>query len=507
MLLEDVSIMSKLESPSLTLGPSPYRWKRIALAEYRFLEPLRAIYGAEASVELFWDPSVEFNRVQADGLVAVRGVVSGRTVSVAVTDFRVSGGSFGKENMSRFGRFLAEIDLHDGCFIFLLNTLGARFTEGRSLFSPVFSVIPAIQRYAKKHPFYAAAMGKCLGLGAVFLGQAHYRIAMGEGSLVNLTGPEVLSLFFGQDSAKFEAFASAGHQFKANSLIHEILPDAETIYRRVRELAVYPLATEEASSQYLLEPDEKRPKYLKSENALVRTLDASGTHAVEVFPQLSPVARTFLVRRGDRTFGVIANPPIHPDNMLTVRAVERSRAALDLFGAMKVPVITMLDSPGGDPRASESDADAILKMVDLVHAMIDYPHGKMGVINGRCFGGSCMFVFPKIFGAQRTIAIEGSKLGIIGDAIVAKVLENNPRMKAEWAENQKRERADLSDMVGENELDAVVPLAALGAEIDRFLALVDLEKNPPASTGRKPLGQSLENRPDRLPTVANPKIS
>lgn len=448
---------------------NPYRWQTIALAEHRFLESLRRIYGDEASVELYWDPSREFNRIECDGIVAVRGRIDGQVVSVALTDFRLNGGSFGKENTARLHAFIREIDRHEGSLIFLLNTLGARFTEGRALFVPVFSLIPALLQYRKNHLYIAGALGKCLGLGAIFLSQAHYRIALGEETLVNLTGPEVISIFLGSEGKDFERFASAGHQFAANSLIHEILPDVGAICARARELAVYPFATPNAHSEALLVPDASKPKYFKSEKGLVQLLDGIGGHALEIYPQLSPVARTFLVRRGEQTLGVIANPPLHPNNLVTVRAIERSQAAMDLFAALKIPVISCVDAPGGDPRASESDADAIVKMIELVHTMIEYPYGKMGVVTGRLYGGSCMFVFPKIFGASRTIALEGAKIGIIADQIVAKVLEGNPRMKQQWAENARNERADLGDMLGEEMLDAVVPIEAIGEEIDRFL--------------------------------------
>ncbi len=472
----------------------PYQWQTIALREYRFLEALRRIYGETAQVELFWDPSREFNRVQCDGIITVRGQIAGQTVSVALTDFRLNGGSFGKENTSRLHHFIREIDQHEGSLIFLLNTLGARFTEGRSLFAPVFSIIPDLLQYRKNHLYIAAAMGKCLGLGAIFLSQAHYRLAMGEGSLVNLTGPEVISIFLGQEGKDFERFASAGHQFKTNSLIHEIQPDAEAVYTRARELAVYPHATPVDHAETLLIPDEKKPKYYKSENALVKVLAQLGGHALEIYPQLSSVARTFLVRRGEQTIGVIANPPLHPNNLLTVRAVERSQFAMELFSALKIPVLSCIDAPGGDPRASESDADAIMKMIGLVHTMIEYPYGKMGIITGRLYGGSCMFAFPKIFGAERTIAIEGAKIGIIGDQIVAKVLEGNPRMKQEWAENSKNERADLSDVVTESMLDAVVPLEKVGEEVDRFLIRAEFLAKPLLSTGSAP-GLRTSHRP------------
>lgn len=493
---------------------SRYEWKKIALSDYHFLSTLAGIYGESTEVELYWDPSLEFNRIQADGVFAVRGFIKNQRVSVILNDFRVNGGSFGRKNMNRLNQFIAEIEAHEGSLIFILNTLGARFTEGRSLFSEVFSMMPALQRYRKNHLYIAATLGKCLGMGALFLGQAHYRIALGADSLINLTGPEVLSLFFGTETTDFKLFASAGHQFKTNSLIHEILPDPPSLFLRLRELSTYPANSDIKSSEKLLIPNDTHPRYLKSERALVNILNEIGTNVCEIFPQLSPIARTFLIRREGHTLGVIANPPLHPNNLLTVGAIERSQNAMSLFSALKIPVLSIIDTPGGDPRASESDSDAILKMVDLVHTMIEYPHGKMGIISGRCFGGSCMFAFPKIFGAVRTIAIEGAQLGIISDSIVEKLLERNPRMKLEWEKNQNNDLPDLSDMIRSGHLDAVVSIKELSGQIQKFLNDLEQNKLPPLRTGlpiTKAMTQGrrqfslnpLKNRAGRKSTTAS----
>lgn len=457
----------RFETPS----DHPYQWLKVALRDYRFLDSFRTLYGEHAEVELFWNPSIEFNRITSDGIVCVRGKIDGQTVSSVLTDFRLNGGSFGKENMDRLHHFVREISTHEGSLVFILNTLGVRFSDGRSLFTNVFRVFPDLQEYRKNHLFVAISLGKCLGLGALFFGQAHYRIASGEGSLINLTGPEVLSLFFGGKGPTFESFAAAGHQKKVNTLVHEILPDTTASILRARELVVYPFATKSDGSNRLLEPDETRPKYLKSENALVGLLNQIGDHAIELFPQMSPVSRTFLVRRGQKTIGVIANPPLHPNNLVTTAALDRTQAAMDIFRALRIPILSAIDSPGGDPRASESDSDMVMKMVELVHSMIEYPYGKMGIVTVRCYGGSCMFAFPKIYGAVRNVALEGAKIGVMSEQIISKILEGSPRMLADWSENAKKENADLSDMLASGDLDAVVKLESLGAEIDLFLEM------------------------------------
>ena len=482
----------RLLSIVIERGPTPmshepistYQWTKVQLSDYRFLESFRTLYGQDATVELFRNPLIEFNRISADGIVGVRGRIAGRTVSAILTDFRVGGGSFGRENMALLHAFLREISRHEGSLVFILNTLGVRFTEGRALFENVFQIFPDLQEYRKDHLFVAVSLGKCLGLGALFFGQAHYRIAAGEGSLINLTGPEVVSLFFGGQGPTFESFASAGHQQKVNSLIHEIQPDSEKAVLRTRELVAYPFGIEKHSSRKLLENDPIRPKYMKSENTLVRILDQIGDHVIELFPQLSSISRTFLVRHGENVIGVIANPPQHPNNLVTAAALDRTQAAMDFFRALRIPILSAIDSPGGDPRASESDSDLVMKMVSLVHSMIEYPYGKMGIVTARCYGGSCMFSFPKIYGSDRMIALREANIGVMSSQIIAKILSKNPRMHASWMENTQKESTDLSDLLESEVLDAIVPADELSAEIDTFLSAVRTAEIPETTNTR-----------------------
>lgn len=484
-----------------------YQWIAAQLEDYRFLSPLRPLYGANAQVEIFFDRDQEFDRIAADGIFCVRGQVKGRTVSALLTDFRVGGGSFGQSNMDRTHAFLREIHAHDGSLVFILNTLGARFTEGRSLFNSVFQIIPALYDYARKHPYFAIANGKALGLGAIFFGQAQYRIATSDDTLINLTGPEVLNQFFGQNH-NFEQFASAGHQMRTNSLIHEVTQSLEQAIERIKTLIAYPLFTTSDAIQASLAPDPSRPRYMKAERELARILSSFATHAVELFPQLSEVARIFIVQSAGQAIGIIMNPPLHPNNMLSVKAVEKSQAAMELFARLKLPVISLIDSPGGDPRPSESDEDAIMKMVNLVHTMIDYPFGKMGVVTQRCYGGACMFAMPKIFGAERALVIEGAKIGIISETIVSNLIEKAPRMKEEWEAAKARQTPDLADMVEAESIDRVISLNQLRTEVSSFLAATDSLRRSPAP--RTPPAPHLLPKPKVLlqtQPVARPAAS
>ena len=79
------------------------------------------------------------------------------------------------------------------------------------------------------------AVGKCLGLAPLLYGLGHYRIAVARGTHINLTGPEVIRLFFGT-GVDFETRAAAERCLECHDLVHEIVPSLEDALRLCRAL-------------------------------------------------------------------------------------------------------------------------------------------------------------------------------------------------------------------------------------------------------------------------------
>src|SRR5581483_10434819 len=118
------------------------------------------------------------------------------------------------------------------------------------------------------------------------------------------------------------------------------------------------------------------------------------------------VVRAFLVQKkgtGER-LGVLINPPGNTNNMISAETLQKYSDALDFFKALRVPAISMLDAPGIDPRIEQMDKGILKLAVDVSAKIIDYPHGLMGVVVGRCYGGSSVLAFPKYFGSKRIVA-------------------------------------------------------------------------------------------------------
>lgn len=441
---------------------SAYHWITATSGDHRFLRTACESLGI-TTLRLWIDSRVSgeaLSRTDCGGLVTATGEVDGRPVAIAWSDFRVNAASFGGVNSRRFAAFLQELDRPGGGdvpLVYVVNSAGISLMEGRTVFSDAFALWPALLRYAERHPLLTCADGKCLGLAPILFGLGHYRVAIAGRTCVNLAGPEVIRMFFGT-SVDFERSATAERLHDGTDLVHELVPSIEAACARFREI----LAPASATGRTRLEPLGTR-----TDAVLASFLDA---RPQELVPGWCDRVRLFLGTRHGEVIGVFLNPPERSNNMLTVRSLEKYAAGLDLFRSLGVPIVSLLDSPGFDPRFDQSAANNFRRMLWVGEKIIHYPHGCMGVVIGRCFGGAASLMFPKVFGGSRTLAIRGSRVGIMDERIVDHLLGGSPRLQQQWNAVAARQTAGLEDLLEEGTVDAVIDLAELGPEMDRFLA-------------------------------------
>ncbi len=426
-------------------------------------------------IGLYLSDKTHTDRMSMDGLYTFTGKVNDAIVGIIYTDFRVNGGSFGSENSQRAIHFIREMQQRNTPIVFLMNSLGARFIDGRTVFDGAFGIIPELLAFKKQNLLITASMGKTLGVSALYFSQGHYRIALREDSLLNLTGPEVHKKFFGNTNEIFEQFSSANHLQQKTTLVHELCDSTTEILISCKNiLSLQKNATSSKDINSLNGTDEVEQGALalchRYDEKLSELLEKMADSTYEIFTQGSRVVRTFVGTLSDgQKIGILLNNPGHPNNMLTVTSIDRCLAAMDLFKALKLPVISVLDCPGGDPRKKESDADAIMKMIQLAHVMIEYPFKKMGIIYGRCYGGSSMFAFPKIFGGEKNIAIKGSDLGVMHRSIILELLADSKRLLQNFLKRAEQETPDLADLIACGTIDLVVDKDQVREEVLKFL--------------------------------------
>ena len=477
--------MPRTIAESTPVNPA-YRWVDVEPERQRFLKPLFDHFGSP-TLRVWLESSVAergLDRAGCAGLVTATGACDGRRVAIAWSDFRVNAASYGRTNSRRFAAFLRQLDAEDDAIplLYFVTSAGVSLMEGRTAFSDAFHLWPELLHFGERHPLLTCAAGKCLGLAPVLFALGHYRVAIVGETRINLTGPEVIRLFFGE-GVDFEARAAAERCVERHDLIHELVPSVEGAVALFRAILAARAGDELGAARSLGS---------KTRSVLLSLLDAA---PLELVPGWCPRVRLFLGRRRGKPLGIFINPPDRSDNLITVRTLEKYAAGLDLFRALGLPIVSLLDSPGFDPRFEQSDASNIRQILRVGEKIMRYPHGTMGIVVGRCFGGSASLGFPKIFGSRRVVALRGSTFGLMCTAIVERLLRGSPRLWEEWKRTAQSQGPGLEDLVDEGSLDAVVEPGQLPAEVDRFLAGLDGGMWRPSAAPQRPGGTA--GRPRR----------
>ncbi|MBK7960998.1 MAG: hypothetical protein IPK04_07175 [Bdellovibrionales bacterium] len=415
------------------------------------------------------------------------------------------GGSFSEDNLAILYKFfnLMRDEGNSAPLIFYLNSGGVRVHHARTIFDSIWGVIRELLMVKRQRVLITVGDRHVLGAAAVFFAQGHFRIAATPETLINLTGPGIIHQFFGQ-AENYHQYACADHQIALHLLVHEQTTSIHSALGRVAQFLTFvrgetPVFSLEGVFQRgdfslgeiptdLLSPCDDRQK------AFLRSF---ANESMEILPSHSGPGQCYLIRRSGRILGLMMNPISHSSNLIDHKMIEKYHECLNLFKALKLPLVIFTDTPGGDPRKKNSDFNILKKTVALVEDLIDYPFGRVGFIAGRCFGGSGMLALPQVHNSWGLYALKGSKIGVMADEIITQMVDKNPKSKAEWIRTQAGHSPDLSDLVKEGTIRKVISLDEVGSILDLFLKAFPLPQlGEPQRRGalRSSLGQQQSPR-------------
>ncbi|MCO4793044.1 MAG: hypothetical protein KC493_04990 [Bacteriovoracaceae bacterium] len=431
-----------------------FKWYLLSEDEQRFLSPIQGLIpdcpsNIYAYLPHDWDK--KSLRKSFDGLWTIKVETAFKTYGIAWNDFKIFGGSFGVRNSARLVSFINQLDKGRNPLFMSFNTIGVRIMEGRQVFPFAFKIIPALISFAKKNLLVTSNHGKCLGLGALLYVLGQYRMALKESSQINLTGPEVFKMFFGVGVDFSEHFNSKNMQNKT-SMIHEIHETSDELYGKVQTLlglrALHGTISNPGAATEIV-------------------LDKMFDSRMEVFSQNNSSVLSFIAKKSNVDCGVLINP-LGKGNMINSKTIQKYRDSLALFKRLGLPLISIVDTPGADPRIVETENGIINAIADVTAEIIEYPHDKIGITAGRCYGGASVLMIPTIYGGKPSLAMKGSHMGIMGKQIIKQLLSGSQRFLEMWEahssyETGLRDLIELGLFEGEFDLDGVI------SKVDDFL--------------------------------------
>lgn len=402
----------------------------------------------------------KISRVQLDGLWLIKGQINQQPVAVIWSDFRVKGGSFGKYACEALQAFLQCNEIANLPLIIGVNSLGFRFMEGRTIFNSVFGIIPAISQHKKNNLVLTACFGQCLGLGALVFGLGHYRIASEQDTTVNLAGPEVFKMFFGDKNA-FDDVAGTRRQYIKTDLIHEIADDLTEVKTRLKAVFSASQLKNHSFHFALKQPAGHKvskitPSSVGESNLLELLSHASDEH-FELFSGYSERLKAYILQIDGQFVGLLANPLKNVNNMFTSRTLTLYLEAIKLFKFLNLPLVTMLDTPGIDPRMDGNNQRTIDKVLSVTEEILNYSNKTIGIVTGRGYGGANTLAIPKVYGSEAAYILDqDTEMNVMHESIIRKLLTGSPRLLDQWQTANQQQCAQFTDLIGSGNIDRVI---------------------------------------------------
>jgi len=441
----------------------------VDLASHASLRAMLGPLAAGAEVDHYSLDGQPYDRRRDDGIIALR-IRNGRTAfGAAVGDFRLKGGSYSRLNSERLSAFIDEMGSQDLPLVLLVDSMGVRLMDGRAVVKPAFGVIPHLLRFRESHLLVTCNLGRALGLGAVLYAAGHCRLAVSGRAFTNLAGPEVMRMFFRGSEEGDAPSPPAEPPGPEPSLAGDEADTRDAMLSKARAIVECAGPPGEPEARAGADEPAEFPSLslsIKPEAKLRGIVAAFGESSVEVFANVSPSVRSFIVTRHGRRFGLFVNPPGNPDNLVTAAALDRYLLGLDLFRVLRLPIVSLLDTPGGDPR---DNAEVVHKFWQTAQRIIEYPYRRMGVVIGRGYGGAIMLGFPRFFGSDATFVLEGASLGQMHPHIIDSLLAASKRLAADWDAAKAAQTRDCTDIVAAGIIHGVIQSTGVLPALDRFL--------------------------------------
>jgi acetyl-CoA carboxylase carboxyl transferase subunit beta len=425
-----------------------------------------------------------------ESVVTADGSVAGLPLVAISFEFDVFGGSMGVAAGEKIARALERAIERRAAVVAMTASGGARMQEGMVALSQMAKTIVARRSLtAAGLPFLAYLRDPTTGgVYASFASLADVLWAE-PGATIGFSGPRVAEqvepLPEGSHTAEFSL---------ANGLIDDIVAPAELR----AAVGVLLRAT--------LEPDAPANLRAAVDGAAPSSADPwkqMGLARHEERPSgreiLDGIAEVFVEVRGDRAgvddTGVVCGIARIAGRRCGVIALDRTRPTppgyrkayrlLRFAGALDLPLVTLIDTPGADPSSS-SEAQGIARTIATAfRTVLEHPAPSVAVVTGEGGSGGALALAV----CDRVLICENATFSVIAPEGAAAILERGDVEGV--ARDLKPTAKDLMEL---GIADAIIPEPPGGAHVDPAAAIRDIGE----AIGRTLDELAAQPQPDRL---------
>jgi acetyl-CoA carboxylase carboxyltransferase component len=201
---------------------------------------------------------------------------------------------------------------------------------------------------------------------------------------------------------------------------------------------------------------------------------------VEVKALFAKEIITAFARIDGQPVGIVANQPWYKGGVLFVDSADKAARFIWLCDAFNIPLLYLADVPGFMIGTKVEQQGIIRSGAKMIAAVSEARVPKLSVVVRKAYGAGLYAMCGPAFEPDATLALPTASIAVMGpNAAVNAVFYNKIQEVPEGAEREAfvqklraeyREDIDLFKLAGELILDAVIPFAALRAEVSKRFA-------------------------------------
>ena len=378
------------------------------------------------------------------------GLIGGRRVAVAASEFAFLGGSIGVAAGERLARAVGRATAERLPLISLPASGGTRMQEGTVAFLQMVKITAAVAAHKAAHLPYVAYL-RYPTTGGVFASWAslgHLTIAE-PGALIGFLGPRVYQALHG---ASFPPGVQTAENLLAHGLVDAVVPPGELAAFLDRVLTALTPAPHSIAAPQESTDLGSGPAWA----SVLRTREAgrpdtadlirvAGTDTVPL-PQAGVILA--LARIGGYPCVVIGTDRHGPAP--GPAGLRLARRGIRLATELRLSLVTVIDTPGAElsPRAEE---DGLAREIAFCLAdLITHRGPTVSLLLGQGTGGAALALLP----ADRTLAAQHAWLAPLAPEGASAIVYRDASHAAELAARQRIRAADLA---GLGIVDRVIP--------------------------------------------------
>ena len=417
----------------------------------------------------------------ADGVVLGTGSIGGVRAAALAYDYTVLAGTQGLTGHRKTDRLFDLAHREDLPVVLFAEGGGGRPGDTDHLTVAALELMTFTAFARLRGLRVGIAAGYCFAGNAALLGTCDVTIGV-TGANVGMGGPAMVDAAGLGDVAPTDIGPLAEHL--ANGTIDVEAPDDATAVALAQQLIGYALpgpadapAADQASLRTAV-PDSRRRAY--DVRPVLRTLLDTGT-VVELQAAHARAVVTALGRLRGRPVAVLASNPIHGAGAIDAAAARKAARFLRLAERMRLPVISLVDTPGIMVGTAAEQAGTVRAVGDLFNAGAALTTPLVAVVLRKAYGLGAMAMTGGSFHAARlTVAWPTGEIGAMGlEGAVRLAFRKELAAIEDEAERAQREK-DLTELAYAH---GKALSAAAGFELDDVVDPADTRDMVAAALG------------------------